>query len=367
MAAGTIPGPPFSVELLADLHAGNMPPSQAAQLWPEVRRDADAMRYLDSLDGINGRLRDLGGSEHIAHAMPDDVFARLEGFLDALVSSEHDDATDRVGPAPTRALNGIDPTEVTRPARHSGPGVPPRPVAPRPDAVETTHRVAPIDPTEVTRPVSPADVERTDRVDPQAHARRMATVHQLRNRDAHPGPAQTAPMPALTPSIFDTGRLDPRDLADHEPEIDDNEPIPLRPAERMSTRMRWISAAAAAVAVLAGGVVAVDALRGGGTSPQGEPDTPILLDASLPSSVLRGAMGKHEVSGPLAQGDALTSCLKAADLNRTQLGARSVTYNGQEAVLVLLPAATPPGITAVVLGVNCAPGNPQVLATVDIQ
>ncbi|MBL1073227.1 hypothetical protein JK358_02330 [Nocardia sp. 2] len=335
MAAGTLPRPPFSVELLADLHAGNLPAQQAAQLWPEVRRDPDAMRYLDSLDEMNTRLRDLAHDDHIVHAMPDDVFARLEGFLDALVSSAEDDSTERVGPRAT-------------------------PPATR--ALTTT------DPNEVTHRIPPGDVEATDRVDPGAHARRMATVHQLRTRDqaAQHGPAATAPMPALRPSIFDTGRLDPRDIAGPEPEIDD-EPTPPRPMERMSNRMRWLTAAAATVAVLAGGVVAVDAVRGRTVSPEGKPVAAIPLDASMPSSVILGAMGKHEISGPLAKGDALIGCLTAAGLNRTQLGARSVTFNGQEAVLVLLPGATPPGITAVVLGNACTPDNPQVLATVDIQ
>ncbi|MFQ6325474.1 hypothetical protein ACLMAL_04955 [Nocardia sp. CWNU-33] len=82
MATRSVPQPPFSTELLADLHAENVAPELGEQLWPEVRRDPDAVRYLHSLDTVSAQLRTLGQDDHIIHAMPADIAARLEQFVD---------------------------------------------------------------------------------------------------------------------------------------------------------------------------------------------------------------------------------------------------------------------------------------------
>jgi hypothetical protein len=50
----------LSAQLLADLHAGNLPPDVAAALWPRVRSDPDAERIIAALDGVSGRLERLG-------------------------------------------------------------------------------------------------------------------------------------------------------------------------------------------------------------------------------------------------------------------------------------------------------------------
>src|SRR5574340_986246 len=39
---GDLPDPPYSPDLLADLHAGNLPESVALRLWPLARRDPAA-------------------------------------------------------------------------------------------------------------------------------------------------------------------------------------------------------------------------------------------------------------------------------------------------------------------------------------
>ncbi|WP_297610717.1 hypothetical protein [Nocardia sp.] len=296
MAAGTIPRPPYSSELLADLHAGNVPADLSAQLWTQVRRDPDAMHYLRSLDQVNTRLRDLGRDEHIAHPMPIAITARLELMIDNLAATDLD-ASDRV-----------------------------------------------------------------------------ATVHRLPvpRQSTHPAPPSTAPMPVLNGSaIFDTGRLDPRDLDDLVPEESEPEfdltPGPAPATERFSNRLRWLTAAAATAAITAGAVVAVDAVQtrtGAPTAAQPTADIPLAAD--LPPTVVLAAMGHHDISGPLASGTALSSCLQAAGLERSVLGSRSVVYGGKQAVLVLLAGPHAPQITAAVLDNGCGPGNPQVLASADI-
>ncbi|MFE5287930.1 hypothetical protein ACFRAQ_23415 [Nocardia sp. NPDC056611] len=260
----------FSTELLADLHGGNLPPEQSARLWPEVRRDPEAMRYLNALDGVDDRLRELGRDENITHPIPTDVADRLERMIDDL-------------------------------------------------AAEDT-------------------------------------------------PIATAPMPVLNGSIFTTGRLDPRDL--EEPllpaDLDEDETMPAEFTERPSRRLRWLTAAAAAAALAAGAVVAVDALSTRPTTPAAQPTAGDELDPALSPGVVLTAMGRHDITGPLAAGTALTDCLRAADLDRQVLGSRSVVFSGTPGVLVLLQGPKAPQITAAVLGTNCAPGHPQVLGRTDI-
>ncbi|MBF6164522.1 hypothetical protein IU486_07015 [Streptomyces gardneri] len=88
MATRSVPQPPFTSELLADLHAGNVSPAQREQLWPMVSRDPEAMRYLRSLDNVSAELRALGRDERVIHRMPEDVAARLALFADELEPPE---------------------------------------------------------------------------------------------------------------------------------------------------------------------------------------------------------------------------------------------------------------------------------------
>ncbi|WP_159840996.1 hypothetical protein [Nocardia sp. CY41] len=92
MATQSVPQPPFTSELLADLHADNVTPEQRAQLWPAVSRDQDAMRFLRGLDDVTAELRALARDERIVHPMPDDVAARLALFVGELEPPE--DAPD---------------------------------------------------------------------------------------------------------------------------------------------------------------------------------------------------------------------------------------------------------------------------------
>ncbi len=283
MATDTVPQPPYSPELLADLHAGNMPEQLSRRLWPQVRRDPNAMRYLRSLDRVNGDLRALGRDDRIVHPMPAEVTARLERVIDDLV-------------------NTPDPSE------------------------------------------------------------RMATVHRLHPDRANP--AATAPMPAVSP--FDTGELTATDLdpIETDSDSDDFDGTPREPAP-WTARLRWITAVAAAVALVAGAFVAADALRGNDATPMADP-APLRLTGDLSSTTVLSALGRYDVTGPLAARETLTGCLAAAGLDRAILGSRDVIFGGQNAALVLLTGPEAPTITAVVLGTDCTPDDPRLLANADI-
>ncbi|MFI6098342.1 hypothetical protein ACIA8G_22540 [Lentzea sp. NPDC051213] len=71
-------GPPWSVDLIADLHAGVLPPEVAAQLRPRVEADAEAREILRALDAT---LADLHALPPIP--MPDHVAARIDAALAA--------------------------------------------------------------------------------------------------------------------------------------------------------------------------------------------------------------------------------------------------------------------------------------------
>ncbi|MCR8693170.1 hypothetical protein NWP13_11590 [Rhodococcus pyridinivorans] len=72
--------PPYSAELLADLHAGVLDDELAARLWPRVRRDPEAVAYLERLDATQARLsalRDAPPTETI----PPEIAARIGAAL----------------------------------------------------------------------------------------------------------------------------------------------------------------------------------------------------------------------------------------------------------------------------------------------
>ena len=71
-------GPPWSLDLIADLHAGVLPPEVAAQLRPRVEADPEARDILQALDAT---LEDLQALPPIP--MPDHVAARIDAALAA--------------------------------------------------------------------------------------------------------------------------------------------------------------------------------------------------------------------------------------------------------------------------------------------
>ncbi|MFI7663983.1 hypothetical protein [Nocardia sp. NPDC049526] len=272
MATRSDPQPPFSPELLADLHADNVAPELSEQLWPMVRNDPDALRFLNSLDDVSAELRALGRDEHVIHTMPADIAARLEEFVE-----------------------GLDGTE---------------------------------EPTE-----------------------QVGTVHRL--------PSATTPPEssvAVWPESTDDAKHSGHEAA-----------IPL--TRRGTRRLRWLAAAAAVIAVVACVAVAVDALRGHEVAPSAQPTTSssnVQLGDELDATVALSALGRNDVTGTLGTPAALNRCVHANGLDRTVLGSTDTTFQGRDAVLILLTGPRPHKITALVVGIGCGADDPQQLALTDI-
>jgi hypothetical protein len=176
---------------------------------------------------------------------------------------------------------------------------------------------------------------------------RVATVHRLPatapDADEQPadGPAAGTPPPA------EPGRF----------------------GDRRGRRLRWIVAAAAAAAIVAGSAIAVLAGHGRQVTPNALPTREaetVQLDDNLTAAQVLGAMGRNDVTGPLARPGALHGCVTAAGLDRSVLGSMNVTYGGRPAVLILLTGPRPAKITALVVGNQCGPGDPAVLEIRDI-
>lgn len=74
-------GPPWSVDLLADLQAGALDPQQAEQLWPQVNSDPRAREVLAALEATQADLREFANVP--APPMPAHFAARLDAAIAA--------------------------------------------------------------------------------------------------------------------------------------------------------------------------------------------------------------------------------------------------------------------------------------------
>lgn len=72
-------GPPWSVDVLADLHAGVLPEHEAAELWPRVQADPGARAILDALQATTTDLARLNDAP--VEPIPADVAARLDAAI----------------------------------------------------------------------------------------------------------------------------------------------------------------------------------------------------------------------------------------------------------------------------------------------
>ncbi|MEV6440684.1 hypothetical protein [Amycolatopsis sp. NPDC051716] len=102
---GTI-GPPWSVDVLADLHAGVLDDTRAAELWPLVNADPEARAILDALDATQADLASLADAP--APRMPAEFAARLDAAL----------AAEAAAAFPGQA----GPRSATQAPRQAGPG-----------------------------------------------------------------------------------------------------------------------------------------------------------------------------------------------------------------------------------------------------
>ncbi|PXX65689.1 hypothetical protein DFR70_104754 [Nocardia tenerifensis] len=262
MATRSVPQPPFSAELLADLHADNVSPELREQLWPAVRRDGDALRFVHALDDVSAELRALGRSDRIIHAMPDDIAARLEEFVDGFDLNE-------------------EPTE-------AGATIYQLPVFAQPENAEGTA---------VSKP------------------------------------------PAAPISLDD----------------------------RRRGRLRYLTAAAAAVAVVACASIALTAVRGTDSAPVAQPTSDVAqFGDELNAPAMLSALGRNDATGLLSNPAARERCVRANGLDRTILGSNNIRYQDRDAVLILLTGPRSPKITALVVGTGCTTADPQRLTVQDI-
>ena len=72
-------GPPWSVDLLADLHAGALDDAEAEQLWARVNADPEARAIIEALEATTSDLAALGSVSF--PPMPADVAARIDASL----------------------------------------------------------------------------------------------------------------------------------------------------------------------------------------------------------------------------------------------------------------------------------------------
>lgn len=75
------PGPPWSVDVLADLHAGTLDADVSARLWPQVNADPEARAVIEALDVVKVELGQLRGAA--PEPMPDRFAARLDAAIEA--------------------------------------------------------------------------------------------------------------------------------------------------------------------------------------------------------------------------------------------------------------------------------------------
>ncbi|WIX80734.1 hypothetical protein QRX50_08205 [Amycolatopsis carbonis] len=81
---GTV-GPPWSVDVLADLHAGVLDEHEAAQLWPRVQADPEARAIIEALEATTADLAAL--ADEPAPPMPAEFTARIDQALAAEAAS----------------------------------------------------------------------------------------------------------------------------------------------------------------------------------------------------------------------------------------------------------------------------------------
>lgn len=77
--SGGAMGPPWSVDLLADLHAGALEPATASRVWAQVNQDPQAQAVMRALDATTGTLRGLGAAPPLP--MPVEFAARLDAAI----------------------------------------------------------------------------------------------------------------------------------------------------------------------------------------------------------------------------------------------------------------------------------------------
>jgi hypothetical protein len=94
-APGGVAGPPWSVDVLADLHAGVLDEEEASELWPRVNADPEARAVIDALEAT---AADLAGFASLPDPpVPQDVAGRIDTALARRDDSSGEPASNVVG------------------------------------------------------------------------------------------------------------------------------------------------------------------------------------------------------------------------------------------------------------------------------
>ncbi|MCJ0905545.1 hypothetical protein [Rhodococcus sp. ARC_M6] len=101
MTDSSVPGPsvlapPFSEDLLADLHAGVLAPKTSETLWPLVEADPDALSFVRKLDNVTQVLRTQGDIDNHTSTdtdhIPPELATRIHEALDNEWAQQNSDS-----------------------------------------------------------------------------------------------------------------------------------------------------------------------------------------------------------------------------------------------------------------------------------
>lgn len=95
-------GSPWSVDLLADLHAGVLDEAESEQLWRRVNGDPEARAIIDALDATTADLAALRTAP--VPPMPEDVAARIDAALAREAEQRSNSAPQRSDLAPVVSI-----------------------------------------------------------------------------------------------------------------------------------------------------------------------------------------------------------------------------------------------------------------------
>lgn len=108
-------GPPWSVDVLADLHAGVFEDAESEHLWPLVQADPAAREVLAALDAA---VADLRGFAELTAGLPAEPMpAEFAARLDAAIGAE---VANRAAPAPQATPQSFAQPATAPPAPPSG-------------------------------------------------------------------------------------------------------------------------------------------------------------------------------------------------------------------------------------------------------
>ncbi|WP_298179605.1 hypothetical protein [Saccharomonospora sp.] len=97
---GEAVGPPWSVDVLADLHAGVLDEQESAELWPRVNADPEARAIIEALESTKADLSGFAALD--AEPMPAEVADRIDAALEQQRRALQQASPPPAQPAPPR-------------------------------------------------------------------------------------------------------------------------------------------------------------------------------------------------------------------------------------------------------------------------